>query len=65
MPVEYTLLKDRPRPDGMGKCPKCSWGHVQPFMRGMVQSSWRRLFGLGYCAVICDNCKEIIGWERP
>ncbi len=35
------------------------------FMRGQVQSAWRRLFGLPYCAVICAECKDIIGWEKP
>ena len=62
MPKEYTILKGYPY--ASEKCPKC--GEPFPeFMRGMVQSAWRKFFRLPYCAVICHRCKEIIGWEKP
>jgi len=65
MPIEYTYLSGQPLK--LKKCPKC--GEDDPdFMRGMVQRSkrflgflWRR----DYCAVICHNCHEIIGYESP
>lgn len=66
MPIEYTLLKDQPCPIVI--CPKCDelfW----PFMRGDVQRSRRGWWGLGperpYCALICDECKEIVSYESP
>ena len=48
-------------------CPKCGSGFTKgnAFMRGMVQSRWRKFFGRPYCAVICHSCKEIIDWEKP
>lgn len=62
VPIEYTQL--RTVPYAFEKCPKC--GEPFPeFMRGMVQSKWRKLFGMRYCAVICHKCKYIIGWEKP
>ena len=62
MPKEYLQLKNRPY--AIEKCPKC--GQIAPeFMRGMVFSGWRQMFGLPYCAVICHKCKEIIGYEKP
>ena len=45
-------------------CPKCGQPFPE-FLRGQVQSSWRKLFGMKYCAVICHKCKEVIGWEKP
>ena len=62
MPIEYKLLKNEPY--AMEKCPKCNQQFPE-FMRGMVQSGWRKILRLPYCAVICHNCKEIIGWEKP
>ena len=62
MPKEFTILRSDPY--AAEKCPKC--GEPFPeFMRGMVQSGWRKWLGMKYCAVICHNCKEIIGWEKP
>lgn len=50
MPIECEQLRGEPFPE---------------FMRGQVQSTWRRLLRLAYCAVICHNCKQITGWEKP
>ena len=65
MTVEYKLLKGEP--SAIPTCTKC--GYFEPnFMRGMIQRS-ERLFGFlwnrPYCAVICNKCKNIIGWEYP
>ncbi len=62
MPVEYEQLKGAPYAKEVCKC--C--GEPFPeFMRGLVQSTWRRWLGLPYCAVICHACKQVIGWEKP
>lgn len=63
MPIEYTLLKDKPAP--LEACPKCNDQPFDPFMRGMVQVWWRRTFGMPYCCVICSRCKKIVGYEKP
>jgi hypothetical protein len=63
MPIEYALLKDAPAP--IAACPKCGAQPFEPFMRGQVQSSWRKLFGRAYCCVICARCKDIVGYECP
>ena len=67
MPIEYILLKNRKSP--FQECPLCEAEPFTPFMRGMVQRHQRRWWGLGapqaYCAVICSNCKEIVGYEKP
>lgn len=62
MTIEYVQLKDAPPAKA-----KCEFHpHAgNDFMRGQVQVNWRRFFGLAYCAVICTECKEIIGWEKP
>jgi len=53
MPIEYDLLKNQPY--AKEKCPRC--GQLFPeFMRGMVQSWWRKKLRMRYCAVICHNC---------
>lgn len=62
MPKEVDLLKSSPV--FYSKCPKC-WAPFHTFMRGEVQSWWRRFFDFPYCAVICLNCKNIVGWEHP
>jgi len=71
MPIEYVLLKDAPvtpvkytRFYGM-TCPECRAWPYKPFMRGQVQSWWRKLLGLPYCCIICERCKQIIGYEKP
>jgi len=65
MPIEFKLLEKEPY--AIEVCPNC--GQRAPeFMRGLVQRSKRFLWLLWkrpYCAVICRNCKEIIGWESP
>ncbi len=65
MPLEADLLKNRPYP--FERCPKCGQPFPE-FLRGMVQRS-RRFLGFlwrqPYCAVICQQCKAIIGWEQP
>jgi hypothetical protein len=62
MPIECEKL--RLTPLAMNKCTKC-FESSPDFMRGQVQSFWRRILGLKYCAVICRRCREIIGWEKP
>jgi hypothetical protein len=63
MPIESSIL--RHQPEHMDSCPVCGELPFRSFMRGQVQSSWRRLLGLRYCAVICSACKEIVAHERP
>lgn len=65
MPAEYMLLKDLPSP--IDNCPKCG-AKFEPFLRGTVQRMRGRkwfFFGpyIGYCALICRACKEIVGYE--
>ena len=62
MTKEYTQLQGAPY--ALESCKHCGAGFPE-FMRGMVQSAWRRLFAIPYCAVICHECKEIAGWEKP
>lgn len=61
MPIEYMILKDWPAP--VSRCPNCLAKPFVPFLRGQVQSRWRRLFHKPYCAVICSYCKNIVGHE--
>jgi hypothetical protein len=67
MPIEYTLLKDLPC--SIHTCPYCHAQPFEPFMRGLVQRSNRKWFGLGpnqdYCALICSSCKQIVAYESP
>jgi hypothetical protein len=47
-------------------CPKCKATPFMPFLRGQVQRHPRRwLVGprRPYCALICWECKEIVGYE--
>jgi uncharacterized protein with PIN domain len=62
MPIEYTQLRDRPEP--FFRCPDCG-SLFRSFMRGQVQSAWRKLFRRPYCCVICEVCKEVVGYEKP
>ena len=71
MPIEYALLKDKPSP--FEECPCCHERPFEPFLRGQVQrakySLWSLLFSVyiprTYCAVICSECKMIVGYEKP
>jgi hypothetical protein len=49
----------------MAICPNCHYPFRSFFMRGTVQSGWRKLFGLPYCCVICGECKKVVGYEKP
>lgn len=73
MPREVTLLQHAPVP--FGRCPVCT-AVFRPFLRGQVQRggivryllpSWWLCLLIGqpwpYCALICSECKEVIGWE--
>jgi hypothetical protein len=62
MPIEYVLLNDLPEP--LPHCPACG-APFRSLMRGMVQNWWRRLTRQPYCAVICFECKQIVGYEKP
>lgn len=63
MPTECDQLKNQPY--AKEKCPLCGIPFPE-FMRGQVQRS-KRLLGVlwkrPYCAIICHECKNIIGWE--
>jgi len=63
MPVECVLLDGAP--SSVDICPVCGADPFDHFLRGQVQSRWRRLFRRPYCAVICWSCKEVVGWESP
>jgi hypothetical protein len=65
-PVEVTQLESQAIP--FGRCPQCD-APFYPFLRGQVQ---RRAWPLwpfwkmrAYCALICRECKNIVGWEMP
>jgi hypothetical protein len=62
MPWEFGALKHEPEP--LENCPMCG-AAFRCFLRGMVHSPWRKLFCLDYVAVICEHCKEIVGYEKP
>jgi hypothetical protein len=62
MPVEYVILKDRPSP--LDHCPKCGDTPFVPFMRGQVYSGARATWHRPAWCVICDACKEIVGYEN-
>lgn len=62
MPIEAEQLRNAPY--AKESCNKCG-AQFPEFMRGQVQSAWRRLLFLPYCAVICHKCKQVIGWEKP
>jgi len=65
MPSEALILDHAPYP--VETCLKCN-KPFRPFLRGMVQRS-KRFLGIGplrpYCAIICQECKQIIGYEDP
>lgn len=60
MPVEAVVFEKRPEP--LTTCPKCH-KPFRSFLRGFTVSLWRRFFGLPYWAVICSECKDIVGYE--
>lgn len=65
-PLETTQLESQAFP--FRRCPKCDHPFY-PFLRGQVQRSAMRWWPFGkirpYYALICCNCKEIVGWEMP
>jgi hypothetical protein len=67
MPIEAWFLKGEPEPFDF--CPACGAEPFECFMRGTVQRSRRQWLGLGprqpYCAVICSECKVVLGYENP
>lgn len=60
MPIEFVLLANMPEPYDL--CPKCG-ARFESFLRGMVQSQWRKFCKRPYCCIICSKCKDIIGYE--
>ena len=67
-PIEYAQLREAAVT--LGRCPRADCDEpFYPFMRGMVQRNPRPwwLFGRrrDYCALICRECKCIVGWESP
>ena len=76
MPWEAAALKNAPYPQVA--CPVCGVFPLEPFLRGQVQRAKRNLVvrWLGwlpipwlaprpYCAIICDKCHNVVGWEAP
>lgn len=61
-PIEVEQLSGAP--PRLEWCPICACPFL-PFMRGQVQSWWRRLFNRPYCCLICWSCKRIVGYEHP
>jgi hypothetical protein len=78
MPIEAALL--RHEPEVFLSCPKCGNVPFRSLMRGQVQrtfltepisytlallrSAWTWT-PFPYCAVICCDCGDIVGWEAP
>jgi hypothetical protein len=62
MPIESEILRNYPYAREV--CCKCN-AQFPEFQRGTVQSSFRKFLRLPYCAIICHECKNIIGWEKP
>lgn len=66
MPVECSQLHSAPV--AIETCPLCQAAPFRPFLRGLVQR-WPRKWWIGprrdYCALICWECKEIVGYESP
>lgn|GEM_PF-6965705 len=63
MPWEYEALRDALVP--LARCPRCHTFPFVPFMRGQVISVWRKWLRRPYCCLICELCKEIVGYEKP
>jgi hypothetical protein len=66
MPIEFLQLAGQPQP--LKVCPLCEAHPFRAFLWGQVQRSpfkWWQLWGSHrpYCAVICEECKEIVGYE--
>lgn len=62
MPIEVELLKDKDHPS---ICPCCGLDFL-PFMRGQRVRGFLWLFtwpGKYKWALICDSCREIIGYD--
>lgn len=73
MPIECELLTFCPSP--FDTCPECR-KPFRPFLRGTVQRSpltaplhwlrcWWKKEVFKHVAVICSECKDIVGWECP
>lgn len=73
MPIEAGALTMQEPP--FQKCPQCGAEPFTPFMRGQLWRCWwwswagwkATVWGrpFDYCAVICADCKNVVGWERP
>jgi len=64
MPIEAAILYGQPSP--LKECPKCHAAPFRPFLRGQVQRSKFKWLFWGrrpYCALICRDCKDIVGYE--
>ncbi len=66
VPKESGML--RGEPELFLVCPRCESKPFGSFMRGIVQRGWQwwrpwRRRPERYCAVICDRCQHIVGWE--
>jgi formate dehydrogenase maturation protein FdhE len=64
MPFEYSMLRDRS--EHLLVCPNCQAEPFESFCRGGVHRRKYRWLFFGewpYSAVICRECKEIVGYE--
>lgn len=66
MPIEADLLAKVPVP--LGSCPNCEATPFRPMWRGHVLRT-QYWFQIGpkrhYCALICNDCRHIVGYESP
>jgi hypothetical protein len=49
----------------LARCPFCNAKPFYAARRWQVRSFWRMLFHKPYCAVICSQCGQIVGYEKP
>lgn len=65
MNEEYVRLKGAPKK--VSKCPKCGAEPFDYFLRGQIGRTFLFIFpwifGGGTSAVICYECKNIVGYE--
>jgi len=72
MPIEHYRLSCQQ--EAFNSCPNCGEKPFVSFMRGSVQKTglallyeklmaWYQKREPRYCAVICDECKDIVGHE--
>ena len=66
MPIESKQLRNTKI--DLSACPRCGVEPFVPFLRGVVQRSQWSFFHSKrrpHCALICDNCQDIVAYEAP